>query len=153
MTGFFGGNTADTRIMTFDWSTMKYTLHTPPLLRGRVGSSCALIKDKDGTVKVAIVGGNSKGMEFWNPSDGTVELVANEIPPEDGSSIGLTYSQVLPINEGSEFLLYSGYKVSHHKGIWRYNVAENSWKKVGNIMTSRGEHVTLPVTGIDCSSA
>ncbi len=152
MTGFFGGSIASTsRVVTLDWSTMEYTTHSPQLLMPRIGSVCAVVKDKDGSAKVAIVGGTSKGIEFWNPADGTVEQVSYQIPAEDGSSIGLTHTQMLPINDGSEFILYSGYKVSHHKAIWRYNVAAKTWTKAGNVLTSRGEHVTLPVTGIDCS--
>jgi len=31
--------------------------------------------------KVAIAGGASPGMEVWNPADGTVTLVTDELPP------------------------------------------------------------------------
>ena len=51
-------------------------------------SACALAKGKNGEPLVAVAGGlhkDSRGMEIWNPSDGTVELVTEELPQEKGS--------------------------------------------------------------------
>jgi hypothetical protein len=70
------------------------------------------LRDNDGLPKVALVGGKSKGMEFWNPADHTVRLVSKELPLEEGAMQGITNSQAVAINEGTEFILYSGNKVS-----------------------------------------
>ena len=39
----------------------------------------------------------------------------------------------------------------HHKGIWKFTVADNTWVRIGSLVTARGEHVTLEVDGITCS--
>ena len=121
-------------------------------MRARVSSACALIKGVDGFPRVAILGGSSKGMEFWNPIDDSVEMVSEELPQEEGSTMGLIHTQIIPVKEGSELMLYGGFKGSHLKEIWNYNVAENSWTRVGSTLVARGEHVVLPVTGITCSA-
>ena len=104
----------------------------------------------DGLNKVAIIGGTSKGIEFWNPLDGTVELVFSQIPPEEGAVQGLTNSYAIPINEGAELILHSGDKVSHHLGVWRYTAAGNLLKRIGYLLEPRSGHVVLPVPGISC---
>ena len=117
-----------------------------------MSSACALVKGVDGFPRVAILGGTSKGMEFWNPIDDSVEMVSEELPQEEGSTMGLIHTQIIPVKEGSELMLYGGFKGSHLKEIWNYNVAENSWTRVGSTLVARGEHVVLPVTGITCSA-
>ena len=117
-----------------------------------MSSACALVKGVDGFPRVAILGGSSKGMEFWNPVDDSVEIVSGELPQEEGSTMGLIHTQIIPVKEGSELMLYGGFKGSHLKEIWNYNVAENSWTRVGSTLVARGEHVVLPVTGITCSA-
>ena len=79
-----------------------------------------------------------------------MEPVFEILPAEEGATIGLTNSQMIPIKEGSEFMFYGGFKGSHHKGIWKYIVATKSWTRVGSTIVARGEHVALPVTGIEC---
>jgi hypothetical protein len=152
VTAFFGGSVNANKIVTLDWTTMAYTVHQPQLLRPRVASTCALIRGTDGFPRVAIIGGASKGMEFWNPIDGTVEPVSDELPAEEGATQGLSHSQMIPIKDGSEFMFYGGFKGSHHKGIWKYIVATNNWTRVGSTLVARGEHIALPVTGIDCTT-
>ena len=145
-----GGSGVGFEAVTLDWNTASYTASPIPLIRQRIGSVCAAIQDVDGFSKVAIVGGTSKGMEFWNPLDGTVELVISQLPPEEGAVQGLTNSYVIPINEGSEFILHSGDKVSHHLGVWRYTVAGSVLKRIGYLLEPRSGHVALPVPGISC---
>jgi len=100
------------------------------LNKQRDGSSCALIKAKDGNPVVAVIGGvYEKGMELWNPKTREVELLWDEIPPEEGGSGGLEFAEMLPINDGSELILYGGYHGSFKDDIWKYNVATNSWTK------------------------
>ena len=44
-----------------------------------------------GNTFVAIVGGyfpHSKGMEIWNPLDGSVKIMTDMIPPEIGAPAG-----------------------------------------------------------------
>ena len=151
VTAFFGGSVNNFGVVTYDWSIMNYTSYPIQLLSPRVGSGCVLIKDKSGLPKVAIVGGINKGMEFWNPADGTVESVNEQIPPEEGATMGMEYPSILPIKDGEEFLVYGGFKGSIHKGIWKYTVADNSWIRIGSTLIPKAEHVALAVSGIDCS--
>lgn len=50
-------------------------------------------------------------MEVWNPADGSVTLITNELPPEEGYSSGVAFAQLLAINNGTELLLYGGNQV------------------------------------------
>ena len=137
----------------YDWATATYSTNPLLLLRPREGSACAIIKGRDGFPRVAVVGGQSKGMEFWNPSDGSVETIFNQLPPEEGASTGLRYSKIVPIKGGTELLLYGGNKGSDHKGIWKYSVTENTWIRIGDTLVPRGGHVVLPVANVTCSAA
>jgi len=110
-------------------------LQTEKLFKDRVTSSCALIKDKDGSPVVAIIGGYDKGMELWNPQTRKVQLLWNEILPEVGEPGGFSRAQALPINDGSELILYGaltypGSDASFYKDdIWKYTVKTNIWTK------------------------
>ncbi len=91
-----------------------------------------MIQGKDGQKVVAIISGNaySKGMEVWNPRTKSVELVANEIPPEQ--QYGFAWGQLLTIKEGTELMLYGGINWLDREsrgGIWKYIVSENSWTR------------------------
>jgi len=99
------------------------------LIKPRYFCSCALIKAKDGSNVVAIIGGFEKGMELWNPKTGEVELLWDVIPPEEGGSYGLEFAEMLPINDGSELILYGGLNGYYKDDIWKYNVETNSWTK------------------------
>ncbi len=86
----------------------------------------------DGKPVVAIIGGFQelqKGMEIWNPRTKTVDLLWDEIPPEVGGKVGLWGSELVPINGGTEFILYGGVNGAYQDGIWKYVVAENSWTR------------------------
>jgi hypothetical protein len=45
---------------------------------------------------VAILGGTEIGMEIWNPTDGSVQLILQNHPEEVGS-YGLLRSRLVPI--------------------------------------------------------
>jgi len=77
-----------------------------------------------------MIGGIEKGMELWNPYTKEVQLLWNEIPPEVGGAFGLEYADIIPINAGSELILYGGYEYgSTTDEIWKYTVETNSWTK------------------------
>jgi len=110
-----------------------FVLQDEKLFKDRYYSSCALIKAKDGSPVVAIIGGYlNKGMELWNPQTRQVELLWDEIPPEVGASHGLDAAEVLPINDGSELILYGGSDGSTTDEIWKYTVETNNWTKYIN---------------------
>jgi len=110
-----------------------FVLQDEKLIKYRYRSSCALIKGKDGLPIVAIIGGDEKGMELWNPQTREVELLWNEIPPEVGGSYGLSLAEILPINDGTELILYGGSLWRSYKDeIWKYTVETNSWTKYWN---------------------
>ena len=90
---------------------------------------------KDGEPVVAIIGGDQKGMEVWNPRTKTVELLWDVIPPEEGGNQGLQVSEMVTIKGGTEFILYGGYHESFQDGIWKYVVANNTWERYFLIST------------------
>lgn len=57
------------------------------------------------------MGGGSKGMEVWNPNDGSVTKVTKVLPSEEGDSNSLNYAKLVPIKNGAELLLYGGNQV------------------------------------------
>jgi len=106
----------------------EFVLQDEKLIKDRIESNCAVIKGKDGSPLVAIIGGfNQKGMEVWNPTTGEVELLWNEIPPEVGSSPGLAQAELIPVNGGLELLVYGGFPSKDD--IWKYTVETNAWTK------------------------
>jgi len=109
-----------------------FILQDEKLIKDRVASSCALIKSKDGSPVVAIVGGREKGMELWNPQTREVKLLWDEIPPEVDELSGLEYAEMLPINDGSELIFYGGATGSTSNEIWKYTIETNSWTKYIN---------------------
>ena len=157
----------------FYYCSPTFVLENEKLLKDRFLSTCGLINGKDGQPVVAIVGGagpSQKGMEIWNPRTKTVELLWEEIPPEVGGEYGLRESELVVIKGGTEFFLYGVWNGNYQDGIWKYVVAENSWTRqfsysiiysllllsqalyfrIGDLLTSRYGHVTLPVSGIEC---
>jgi len=68
-------------------------------------------------------------MEVWNPRESSVEELWAEIPAEEGAPFGLSNGGMVSVRDGSEFMYYGGFKGSHHKGIWKYVVADNSWTR------------------------
>ncbi len=47
-------------------------------------------------------------MEVWDPATGNVTQVTQELPTEAGDSTSLDFAQLLPINNGTDLLLYGG---------------------------------------------
>ncbi len=113
------------------YSSPTFVLRDEKLLKDRYRSTCGLIKGKDGQNVVAIIGGafGSMGMELWNPTTKTVELLWDEIPAEEGATNGLEESELVTIKGGTEFILYGGWNGKDQGGIWKYIVAENSWTR------------------------
>ena len=83
----------------------------------------------DGQQVIAIIGGQQRGMEIWNPRTKTVELLWDIIPPEEGGTTGLWESELVTINGGTEIILYGGYNGKYQAGIWKYIVSENRWTR------------------------
>ncbi len=92
-----------------------------------------MIQGKDDQKVVAIISGSeSKGMEIWNPRTNSVELVADEIPPEKDLKAAFYGGQLLTIKGGTEFIFYGGGAWDTgetNNGIWKYVVSENSWTR------------------------
>ena len=101
-------------------------------MRNRIFSTCGWIFGKDGQPLVVIIGGvgaNQKGMELWNPRTHKVELLWDTIPPEEGGREALQHSAVVTLDGGQEFMLYGGSQGSSKDDIWKYNAANNTWKR------------------------
>ena len=62
MTVIFAGLNMDPYIiLTYDWTTLKWTRQPSRLLSNRAGSTCSLLKGSDGKTVVAVAAGRSPG--------------------------------------------------------------------------------------------
>jgi len=114
----------------FSISRPSFVLQQELLFRSRKDSSCGLIRGNDGLPVEVIIGGQEKGMEVWNPRKQEVQLLWDENPFEVGGSLGLRFAQLIPINGGSELIVYGGYNRGYIKNeIWKYTTETNSWTK------------------------
>ena len=153
-TVFLGGSNDNYGIVTLDWQTFNYKKHTEKFSRKRWKSACTLLKGRNQEPLVAIAGGiaiDSKGLEIWNPLDGAIKLVSELLPTESENSFGLNHAQLIPINDGTEMVMYGGYQGDYQQEIWKFTVETSSWTKIGNMLVPREEHVVLPVHGVTCS--
>jgi hypothetical protein len=69
-------------------------------------------------------------MEIWNPRTKSVELVADEIPPEKDCEYWLAWGELLTIKGGTEFIFYGGGGWdSPPLDIWKYDASNGSWAR------------------------
>ena len=111
------------------------------------------MKNSNGDILVAVAGGahpDSKGLEIWSPSEGTVKLATRMLPTETMKSFGLNHAQLVPINKGSELLLYGGFQGSFQNQVWKFSEKDSKWIKFGQMLIEREEHVVLPVNHVKC---
>ena len=94
---------------------------------------------------------NGRALKIWNPIDGTVKLVSDLLPTESENSFGLNHAQLVPINDGTEMVMYGGYQGDYQQEIWKFTEETSSWTKIGDMLSPREEHVVLPVHGITCN--
>jgi hypothetical protein len=141
-----GGQYYQNRILTLDWTTMDYTVRTEEFSDGCFFSACALMTGINGENLVAVAGGlNLPGMKVWNPEDGSVTNLTEDFPP------GFAGPAMISIKNGRELIFYESYKTgSFEKGIWRYNLSNNTWNKIGEMLFHRFIFVALPVSGLSC---
>ena len=149
MTVFIGGINSMYQIAIFDWVTRTYRRLSTRLRDGRWLSSCSLLRDKHGSLLVAVFGGQySSDLEAWNPEDGTVTSLADlQINNES-----LRSTQLIPINDNTELLMYGGYSRSdqYHDDVWKYSSATNSWAKVSKMSGTKSSLVVLPLEDDFC---
>jgi hypothetical protein len=130
------------------FTTRTYTRLQSKLSSEHWLSSCSLVRDKEGSLLVAIIGGyNSSVLEAWNPKDGTVRTLA-QLPSNTKKLIS---SQLIAINNNEELLLYGGYSKNDTKyldDIWHYTFANNTWIKVSTMSGPKSDVVVLPVEHI-----
>ena len=100
------------------------------------------------------LGGNtpeSRGMEAWNPADGSVQILSEVLPPEEGKFSGLETSQLVSINGGSDLLLFGGWAFNAYAegGIWKFSTAGKTWTRLGDMLAQRAAHFVIN-TDIEC---
>jgi hypothetical protein len=138
-------------ILTFDWSTNRYTEHEPALPIGSSKkSSCALMIDEKRKTLVAIVyvGKDSEmQMKLWNPADDSI--VSENFP---ASSFRYLSPALVAINGGTEALLYPGYhdlfeEIHEGSTIWKYNLASKTWNDTGIVFEAKERPMVFPLIG------
>lgn len=78
--------------------------------------------DGNGQTMVVVFGGEAKGIESWNPRDGSSKVLSVETAPEVGSSSGLMESFLITINGGQDVLIFGGQTSDL---IWLYNLVSS----------------------------
>ena len=148
-TGFFGGTIQPDGVTTFDWTTKNYTKHTP-LPSSRRFSSCALLKQKKGKKVVAIASGLSPGIVVWNPVNGSVQVLNSTFPR--AYSMVIQTPQLISVNKDRDLIFYEAWHqtVDENKGIWKFHQSNNTWSKIGDMLTARDDFSVLPVKNMTC---
>ncbi len=110
---------------------------------------CAILENENAEKVVVIAGGFSAGTEIWNPLDGSIKLVSEDFPPV--TSIPTGHAKLVPINFGSDLLLYGGYyNGTTVDNVWKFSGSDLSWSEFGRMLSIRDDHVVIPVDDIEC---
>jgi hypothetical protein len=104
-------------------------------------------KGINGEQLVAIAGGNSAGIEVWNPADGSVKTLNSTFPLVGPGP------RMIAVNNNTELIFYeSEYSDGSPNGIWKFSpVINNSWTKIGAMLNKGGYFSALPVDGFSCT--
>ena len=82
--------------------------------------------DGYGQTIVVALGGEAKGIETWNPSDGSSNVLSNETASEVGSTYGLMYASLVTVNNGQDVIIYGGRTSLYVRNkVWKYNLVSN----------------------------
>jgi hypothetical protein len=110
------GDIDSKRIIVFNWTTMSYSLQKSKLSANRELGTCAILKGNNGEKLVAVASGYSKGIEVWNPADGSVKTLNSTFPP-NGS-----VSRMIAVNGNTELIFYeSNDSPGRPQGIWKFS--------------------------------
>jgi hypothetical protein len=141
------GNVAPYRILLFNWATMTYSVQVATLNGDHRNGDCAILKGTNGVTLVAIAGGYSAGIDVWNPASGSVTTLNSTFPLVDYG----TNPKMIAVNGNTELIFYeSSNSPGNPKGIWKFNLASNTWTKIGEMVEKRITFAALAVEGISC---
>ncbi len=87
---------------------------------------------------------------MWNPVNGHIETIVNEVPMEIGKGSSQRRARMLSINDNTELVLFGGSCTNVMSEIWKYKYQSNSWEFLGNMQALRANHLVVPVTGLEC---
>ena len=146
VTAFIGGFRDPFRIVTFDWQTMDYTLHSIQFQVGRRLSTCAKLKGHGGEDLIAVAGGDllPSGMEVWNPKNGSTAILTSNFPETYNSG----FPQMISVNHGRDLVYYE--QLGKQNDIFMYHGSNNSWSLIGKLIEERDYFTALPVLDIKC---
>ncbi len=133
MTAFFGGTSSPNLIVLYFWENQTYFQPPVTLIRPRKLSGCALVRKPGQPAVIAIAGGNYtnskvgildskvkippvirmfyfffKGMEIFDPSTNTVELIVDELPPEIRTSSNYFGLTMVSVENNTELIILGG---------------------------------------------
>jgi hypothetical protein len=86
----------------------------------------------------------------WNPVNGHIETIVNEMPIENGKVFSQQRASMLSINGNTELVLFGGWCTNYINEIWKYKYESNSWEFLGNMQVFRANHLVIQVTGLEC---
>jgi hypothetical protein len=88
------------------------------------------MKDGNGQTIAVALGGEAKGIEIWNPSDGSSKVLSTEVDSEVGSTHGLMYASLSTVNNGKDVIIFGGKNsLTIRNKVWKYNLVSNyTWQ-------------------------
>jgi hypothetical protein len=89
-------------------------------------------------------------IDVWNPVDGTITTIVNEMPMEIGHTYPYHKSKLISVNKNTELVFFGGWSDNYITEVWKYKYVGNQWELLGNIQTGREAHIVIPVTGMKC---
>ncbi len=82
--------------------------------------------DGNGQTMVVVFGGEAKGIESWNPRDGSSKVLSLETAPEVESYLGLMDASLISINGGQDVLIFGGRTSRYYMAfVWIYNLVSS----------------------------
>ncbi len=83
--------------------------------------------DGSGQRLVVALGGEAKGIETWNPVDGSSMVLSNETASEVSSTTGLKFASLVTVNNGQDVIIYGGiHSFLIRNRVWKYNLVQKS---------------------------
>ena len=152
-TVFTGGNNDPQRIYSLDWTTMQYSLHSR-FTGQRKYHACAKVKDSNGDILVAVAGGNSPGLEVWNPQTNVVMTLDSNFPPSTGF---VSTPTLMTVKDSSTLIYYQAQQIylgpsqtALTSQIYKFSMVGRNWTKIGQLLDDRNDFTVLPVEGLSC---
>ena len=95
-------------------------------------------------------GGQDRGIDIWNPLEGTIKTIVAEMPMEIGQTKPYQRAKIVSTNKNTELIFFGGMSDNLITEVWKYKYVSGQWELLGNIQIGRIGHLAIPVMGMKC---